>query len=57
MFKNLKKGAGGYVSCGQTKYFSERPSALASSSGRSRTIDTSVSPPSFLISSGRPSWV
>ena len=31
-------------------------SALASSSGRSKTIDTSISPPSFLMSSGRPSW-
>ena len=31
-------------------------SALASSSGRSRTIDTSISPPSFLMSSCRPSW-
>ena len=30
-------------------------SALASSSGRSKTIDTSISPPSFLMSSGRPS--
>ena len=31
-------------------------SALASSSGRSKTIDTNISPPSFLMSSGRPSW-
>ena len=31
-------------------------SALASSSGRSRTIDTCISPPSFLMSSCRPSW-
>ena len=31
-------------------------SALASLSGRSRTIDTSISPPSFLMSSCRPSW-